>query len=603
MTSQYALTINNEKIWNFYNNHPSLNFETTNLLFMDVLEKFLQDANTSLNTNITAQLVDHIKQLQSQIISMTDNLSRTQNETVLNFNYKLSEFKRDYIEEVKVILTNNVSEKVAPLMKEQNSMMLDKTHLLINSLIPKNQDDTMVRQINDSMKLLQSSITDFKKEYIEDVKMILTNNVAERVAPLVKEQNAIMLDKTHLLINELIPKNHDDTLIKQINESMKDLHNSIAEDTNKLLTSSINQQSFNDFISGIDNKFSSSLVASQTLFGSTEQRLNSSIREIKSSTEAQLNYLKEISSSNQNITSSLNNSVSDLLKKMENSSSKGKISENIVFNILHSLYPCSQIDSVGTTKETGDIILTRNNKPKILIENKNWDKNVVKEEVKKFIHDVEKNDCCGLFLSQNYGIANKENFQIDISGKNILLYLHEVNNDAEKIRVAISIIDHFKNKLDELDEINDQTEVDTISKEILDNINREYQNHGIQKTNMIKLIKECNQKMLKQMDDIKIPSLEDYLSKRFAFSTSKYTCKYCGFVGKNRGSMSAHNRGCTVQKSMGIEIDSNGEDIVEEDIVQENKIENIIVTTQTNSIIEKPIKETKQKKTKIIINT
>ena len=125
-----------------------------------------------------------------------------------------------------------------------------------------------------------------------------------------------------------------------------------------------------------------------------------------------INYLKELSSANQNITSSLNSSVSELLKKMENSSSKGKLSENIVFKILHSLYPCSQIDSVGTTKETGDIILTRNNKPKILIENKNWDKNVVQDEVKKFIHDVENIDCCGLFLAQNHGIANKENFQI-----------------------------------------------------------------------------------------------------------------------------------------------------------------------------------------------
>jgi hypothetical protein len=585
MTAQYALTVNNEKLWRFYNDHPSLNFETTNLLFMDVLEKFLQDANTSLSTNITAQLVDNIKQLQSQVISMTDNLSRTQNETVLNFNCKLSELKKDYIDEVKVILTNNVAEKVAPLMKEQNSMMLDKTHILINSLIPKNQDDTMVRQINESMKVLQSSITEFKKEYIEDVKMILTNNVVERVAPLVKEQNAIMLDKTHLLINSLIPKNHDDVLIKHISESIKVLHGSITEETNKLLTSNINQQSFSDFVSGIDNKFSSSLASSQSLFGSTEQRLNSSIREIKTSTDLQLSSLKELSSSNQNITSSLNSSVSELLKKMENSSLKGKFSENIVFNILHSLYPCSQIDSVGTTKETGDIILTRNNKPKILIENKNWDKNVVQEEVKKFIHDVEKNDCCGLFLSQNYGIANKENFQIDISGKNILLYLHEVNNDAEKIRVAINIIDHFKNKLNELD---DNLDVDTISKEILDNINREYQNHGIQKINMIKLIKECNQKMLKQMDEIQIPSLDDYLSSRYAFSTSKYTCEFCGFIAKNQGSMSAHQRGCTVKKTMYHSTNTE----VEHKIIPEPLIVNII--QQPMSVVNQ--KEPKQKK-------
>ena len=596
MASQYALTCTNEKLWKFYNAHPSLNFETTNLLFMDVLEKFLQDANTSLSTNITAQLVEQIQRLQLQVGSITDNLSRTQNETAMNFNYKLSEFKKEYIEEVKVILTNNVAEKVAPLLKEQNAMMLDKTHLLINTLIPKNQDETSAKQINDSMKTLQTSFLDFKREYIDDMKMILTNNVAEKVAPLMKEQNAIMLDKTHLLINDLIPKNHDDTLIKQINESMKELHSSISEDTNKLLTSSINQQSFADFISSIDNKFSNALQSSQSLFGSTEQRLDSSIREIKASTETQINYLKELSSSNQTITSSLNNSVSDLLKKMENSSSKGKISENIVFNILHTLYPCSQIDPVGTTKETGDIILTRNNKPKILIENKNWDKNVVQDEVKKFIHDVEKNDCCGLFLSQNYGIANKENFQIDISGKNILLYLHEVKNDAEKIRVAISIIDHFKSKLDELDT---NADVDVISKEVLDMINREYQNHALQKINMIKLIKDCNQKMLKQMEEIKIPSLEDYLSKRYAFSTSKFTCKYCSFVGKNQGSLSSHLRGCTVRKTMDGDNSSNEDEIGEENTI----IETETIDLQIPILSAEKTKTGKTKKPKLTINT
>lgn len=111
MTSQYALTINNEKLWKFYKSHPSLDFEKTNLLFMDVLEKFLQDANSSMTTSITSQLIDQIKNLQTQINVMSENHSRTQNETALNFNYKLSEFKKDYIDEVKVILTNNVSEK------------------------------------------------------------------------------------------------------------------------------------------------------------------------------------------------------------------------------------------------------------------------------------------------------------------------------------------------------------------------------------------------------------------------------------------------------------------------------------------------------------
>ena len=56
MTSKYALTCNNERLWKFYNANPTLNFEKNNILFIDVLEKFLQDANSSLTTNILLNL-------------------------------------------------------------------------------------------------------------------------------------------------------------------------------------------------------------------------------------------------------------------------------------------------------------------------------------------------------------------------------------------------------------------------------------------------------------------------------------------------------------------------------------------------------------------
>jgi hypothetical protein len=232
---------------------------------------------------------------------------------------------------------------------------------------------------------------------------------------------------------------------------------------------------------------------------------------------------------------------------MEISSVKGKISENIVSSILHSLFPVAQIDSVGTTKETGDVILTRVNKPKILIENKNWEKNVVQEEVKKFIHDVETQNCCGIFLSQNYGIANKGNFEININNGNVLVYVHEVNNDAEKIKIAIDIVDHFKMRLDQL---NTHSEVDTISKELLDEINQEYQIYISQKLMITKTIKDFNQKILKQIEDFQIPSLEHYLSTRYATSSSKFSCQYCEYIGKNQQALSAHLRGCNIKKGI-----------------------------------------------------
>ncbi len=93
-----------------------------------------------------------------------------------------------------------------------------------------------------------------------------------------------------------------------------------------------------------------------------------------------------------------------------------------------------------------------------------------------------------------------------------------------------------------------------------------------QKLNIIKTIKDFNNKILKQVDDIVIPSLDNYLSSRYASSSSKYVCEYCEYIGKNQQAMSAHQRGCSVKKSMSTKND--GEIGVEEPIVIQTPVEN-----------------------------
>ena len=242
-------------------------------------------------------------------------------------------------------------------------------------------------------------------------------------------------------------------------------------------------------------------------------------------------------------TNALTTSVDSLVGKFQNSSAKGAISENILLSVLHSLYSTAGIDHVGQQKETGDIILTRPDKPKILIENKNWTRNASQDEVKKFIRDVELQKCCGVFLSQNCGIANKENYEINIHDGNVLCYVHEVNNDRDKIKIAIDIVDHFKMKIDDLNADVD-TDVDTIPKDRLDAINNELQFLINTKLSLISTTKDYTQKMLKQLEELKIPTLEDYLSSRYASATSKFICEHCGFVAKNKAALAAHKRRC-----------------------------------------------------------
>lgn len=466
----HSLTINNKRIFDFYDEHKNLNFENMNLILVEILENLLKNTNPTLDMNVAASLLESVKGLQGKI--------------------------------------NNI-------------------------------EDVMNKNLNDISNVFTLKFIDFKKEYMTDLQLILSNNANEKVAPLIKEYNESLLDKTKIMFGEIIPKNQE-SLYKSIEGSLRTLQESVNKDTNLLIKSSLSKEVLQDYISKLDEKFGNTLLNTQnvlnTIVSSSEQRLDQRLGEIK-----------DISSTNSNSQSNLYANINELLKKMENSSSKGKISENLLFNVLHSLYPTAQIESVGNIKETGDILIKRRDKPVILFENKNYDRNVGQEEVRKFLRDVETQKCCGIMLAQHYGIANKNNFEIEIHNNNVLIYMHNVEYDSYKIKAAVDIVDHFKVCLDDL-ELGTGEHI-SLDKEFLDDINKEYQNFANNKLTHIKTIKDTQQKLIAQVEDLKIPTLEHYLSRMYASSGAKEnTCEYCNYVAKNLRALTAHHRGCALKK-------------------------------------------------------
>lgn len=445
-----SLTCSSAKVWAFYHEHPELNFEKMNILFTDILVSIMQTTNPVNNSNITSQILNGIANIQSQ-------------------------------------LTNQQVE-------------YDKQLFL--------------------------KLTEFKKEYIDDLKMILTSNIADKIAPLIKETNGSIVDKTQLLLTELVPK-HNENLSRQINENIKSFCSFITEEISKTSKSDgepLTQSSLDAFIKTIDTRFANVIDSTRKMVDSNKDATLSQFSSITSSQNALLSDVK------------------DVLKRMENSSSKGKMSENIVLNILRGLFPSAEIEYVGSQKESGDIIIHRKDKEKILVENKCYESRTVgSDQVKKFIHDVDTQNCSGLFLSQEGGIVNKDNFEINIHNRNVLLYIHNVNYDPEIIKIGIDIIDAFKSKLDEITLTDDYS----ISNDTLEEINKEYQLFVEQKLAQLKMVKEFSQKMIKSIEDVQLPSLEKMLSSRFGYTNSgKFICDKCHFVGKNRLALSVHKRTC-----------------------------------------------------------
>ncbi len=456
---------------NFFKEHPDMDIDNMVERFIDIMEVLNEKMSKTMNNSVVVDILDKLNIMGTKMNKIEEGMGRMNTDIHNNFEIKMNELKKDYIEELKMVMTCNVSDKIAPLLKEQNSVLFNKTTSIINEIIPKNEE----------------------------------------------------------------------LVLKSMNKMVDEFQLKIKEDSEECLTNVVDRETFEKSLLNLNTGFTKMIETSQKLLNSslstTEQRLENKMDKIS----------KDTCLGNQT-TNSLNTSISDLLKKFENSNRKGAISENLTFSVLSDLYPSAEIENVGQTKETGDLMLMRHNKPTILVENKYWTRPVTQGEVVKFIRDTEIQNCCGLFLSQNARITVKENFEIDIHNGNILIYCHDVNNDPDKIKLAIEILDNLKETWDELHE-DDVSNVSGITKEMMEVINSEYQNFRTSKLSLIKMAKEFNKNILKEIDDIKIPTLDDYLTKMFAFScNNKFECEYCGFVGKNKQSKSAHMRACQVRK-------------------------------------------------------
>ena len=218
--------------------------------------------------------------------------------------------------------------------------------------------------------------------------------------------------------------------------------------------------------------------------------------------------------------------------------------ENDLEVILNKINPTSNIIHNMQTDFFYDFMLMRENKQKIIVESKEINVNVKTEQVELFVNTCNKLRSHGIFISQKSGIINKYNYQIDIFGTNIIVYIHCANYDYDKIKIAFDIIDSVYDKIHYMNTTNNDY---SISKDVLTEINQEYQFFIKQKDELKNFIKDKENKILNQLDDVKMSKLNKYLSGKFLSNenTGIHKCNLCNFYTSNTlKGMAAHKRGC-----------------------------------------------------------
>jgi hypothetical protein len=373
---------------------------------------------------------------------------------------------------------------------------------------------------------------DIKREYIEDVKNIINNNTNDKITVLFEKHNSQLIDKTQILISDIIPKSQEH-YYKQIYDSIQIFQKSLSEDTRELLKymdKNTSKDSIKEFISQFDAKSSLMIQTVQqpiySFISASEERINNNIAGLKdNSSMTNISQIKAIEEFAIHINKQRSRVTSNPNKEVE--------------KILNQLYNTSKIIPVNNAH----YLMTRFAKPTVFVQSTNSETNIGEDEIRTFINHIEQNNCNGVFLSQCSGITNKSNYQIEIYAGNIAVYVHSVDYSLEKISIAIDIIDNLYSKIGDLN----KSENYSVPKEVLDEINREYHAFITQKETLSNILKESHKKILSQLDDLKFPSLDKFLSTKYSsIQKQGFKCNLCNtFTVFTLKGLAAHKRGCS----------------------------------------------------------
>jgi hypothetical protein len=378
-----------------------------------------------------------------------------------------------------------------------------------------------VQSINNSIVL---KFHDINKEFVENIKHMIGNTMGtntDKIYGMLDRNTESMLSK----LSEYIPKNNEE-MSRTIKFQLYEMQLKIQED---LKTQS--PETLNNYFTSLDTKLQNIQQPIFSFISANNEQMANNITNLRESSvltqASQEKVFKELE---------------DFLNKYRTSSShKGQYSENMLEGVLNRMFPNGEIINSTASKASGDFLLKRNGHATILFENKNYESNVNTEEIKKFLRDIREQNCSGVFISQFSGIVNKGNYFIEIHDCNVLVYIHNVEYNIEKIKTAIDIVDNLSLKLKDFQ--GDQHSGINIAKDVLDNINSEFQIFLSQKDTMVSTVKDMQKRLLWQIDELKMPDLQIYLNGKYAsIPNPNFVCEVCGESFAKKTSLASHKK-------------------------------------------------------------
>jgi len=125
--------------------------------------------------------------------------------------------------------------------------------------------------------------------------------------------------------------------------------------------------------------------------------------------------------------------------RAQNSSVKGQDGEDFVFANLNRMFPSAEVEDTHKISERGDFIV-KDKDFCMMIENKNYARNVTKSEIEKFYRDVDNpvnaDIQCAILVSMTSGVSCKSDFEFEMRNGKPVLFLHNAETAIDNIKIG-----------------------------------------------------------------------------------------------------------------------------------------------------------------------
>lgn len=516
-SSEKILITRNKEILSFFENNPETNFEDFLVGIVRLFNNFSLEMKNKLTTNIHNQILTSVQNIDKSTQQFPSSINQMKQELLDQLRQdqqgNMNSLKSSYLQDLRDI--------VKTLSDQQNNIILSNVSQLENKIIDHKE------VINTNFSQLQNTLI--------NQPTFLENMVDKLIDKKFNELRALFPTQTEHFKNVLDKElqNLKDYTLSQL-QTLKPNNN---EDVSALLNHS--EDKIQTFMLTLSKNAEQSVINNfKNVSDSFEKRIQYNISDFKDEQHGlreNILSMKKISEKGEKF-----------YDRQMKSSDKGIDGETNLEHLLNSWFKDAEIGNTSNISSSGDFILRRENKPTVLIETKDYDKNVPVKEVRKFITDIKTQKCHGLFLSHNSGIASKEPWTIEQIDSCIVVYLHNVKYDRDIIECGVRIIDELSNALQQT--ANTQQDGIQISPKTLNTLKNELHEFMKERDILIGLAESTSntlKELHKRISNLILPQISSTITGVFQCEIKHFQCDICNNASfETKMKLAAHKRHC-----------------------------------------------------------